>query len=383
MTIDWRSIRPLNGARAEGFEELCAQLARSEAPEGSRFVRKGAQDAGVECYAILDDRTEWAWQAKYFHTLGTSQWPQIDESVRTALEKHPRMTRYIVCCPLDLADARSGTRVSARGRWDRYVAKWEDLAARLGMAVEFTYWGSHELLERLARSEHSGRVRFWFGAVVMDDDWFAKCINEAVDTAGVRYTPELHVDLPIAAEFEAFGRTEGFFHRAILTARTLWSEWEQTCSIRSPGYGQEGAREREAEIRNLHGNSEINSAKEAAARLVKRIVEAGSSIEVQPAGSLSFRTVAELVPEAEDAVENVARLISTSGFQAEVVAAEAYRFRRFAESLVKAKRGAHGRSAFRGGHAHDRDWPRRYREDPFAVRRCAAALVLWATDRPS
>ncbi len=208
MTIDWRSIRPLNGARAEGFEELCAQLARSEAPEGSGFVRKGAPDAGVECYATLEDRTEWAWQAKYFHALGTSQWSQIDNSVRTALEKHPRMTRYIVCCPLDLADARSGTRVSARDRWDRYVAKWEDLAARLGMAVEFTYWGSHELLERLTNSEHSGRVRFWFGGPVMDADWFARRVDEAVETAGARYTPELHINLPIAAEFEAFGRTE-------------------------------------------------------------------------------------------------------------------------------------------------------------------------------
>ena len=338
MTIDWRSIRPLNGARAEGFEELCAQLARSEAPEGSGFVRKGAPDAGVECYATLEDRTEWAWQAKYFHALGNSQWSQIDSSVRTALEKHPRMTRYIVCCPLDLADARSGTRVSARDRWDRYVAKWEDLAARLSMAVEFTYWGSHELLERLTKSEHGGRVRFWFGGPVMDADWFARRVDEAVETAGARYTPELHINLPIAAEFEAFGRTEWFFDNAIRTARELWSEWEQACSILLPDYLQEGAREWEAEIQSLHGDSEINSAKEAAARLVKRIVDAGSSIEVQPAGPMFFRTVAELIPEAEDAAENVARLISTSGFEADVVAAEAYRFRRFAETLVKARR---------------------------------------------
>ena len=41
MTLDWNSIRPLNGGRDKGFEELCAQLARAEAPSGSAFVRKG------------------------------------------------------------------------------------------------------------------------------------------------------------------------------------------------------------------------------------------------------------------------------------------------------------------------------------------------------
>ena len=40
----------------------------------------------------------------------------------------------------------SGKASSARDRWNRYVAKWTDLAAEASMAVEFTYWGSHELL---------------------------------------------------------------------------------------------------------------------------------------------------------------------------------------------------------------------------------------------
>ena len=47
MKLDWKSIRPLNGGRDKGFEELCAQLARAEVPVGSTFVRKGTPDAGV------------------------------------------------------------------------------------------------------------------------------------------------------------------------------------------------------------------------------------------------------------------------------------------------------------------------------------------------
>ena len=69
------------------------------------FERKGTPDAGVECYCILKDGDEWGWQAKYFDTLGTSQWSQLDKSVKTALDKHPKLVRYFVCIPLDRPDA--------------------------------------------------------------------------------------------------------------------------------------------------------------------------------------------------------------------------------------------------------------------------------------
>jgi hypothetical protein len=85
MILDWNSIRPLNGGRDKDFEELCAQLARAESPVGSTFVRKGVPDAGVECYAILSNGSEWGWQSKYFDSFGDSQWSQVDHSIETAL----------------------------------------------------------------------------------------------------------------------------------------------------------------------------------------------------------------------------------------------------------------------------------------------------------
>src|ERR1044071_2356833 len=88
--LDWNSIRPLNGGRDKVFEELCAQLAAAESPASARFVRKGTPDAGVECYSVLPDGSEWCWQAKYVDALGDSQWAQIDNSIETAIEKHPK-----------------------------------------------------------------------------------------------------------------------------------------------------------------------------------------------------------------------------------------------------------------------------------------------------
>ena len=97
MTLSWKGIRALNGSQNAGFEELCAQLARAESPNSASFVRKGSPDAGVECYCVLDDGSEWGWQAKYFlNALSSPQWSQLDDSVKSALEKHPALTRYRV-----------------------------------------------------------------------------------------------------------------------------------------------------------------------------------------------------------------------------------------------------------------------------------------------
>src|SRR5690606_4650380 len=152
MVVDWNSIRPLNGGRDKGFEELCAQLARAESPTKARFERKGAPDAGIECYAGLGDGSEWGWQAKYFDAWADSQWCCWENSVKSGVERLPRLVRYSVCKPRDGHDWRIEKQKSAQQKWDDYVGKWTKQAADKGMTVEFVYWGSHELLERLARS---------------------------------------------------------------------------------------------------------------------------------------------------------------------------------------------------------------------------------------
>src|SRR5215831_3043515 len=65
--INFENIRPHDGSRHAGFEELCSQLASLEpAPARAKFYRKGrGADAGVECYRRHADGTEVGWQAKY------------------------------------------------------------------------------------------------------------------------------------------------------------------------------------------------------------------------------------------------------------------------------------------------------------------------------
>ena len=210
--IDWQGIRSWKGTQNGGFEELCVQLARAETPERARFIPLGAPDAGVECYCVLDDNSEWGWQAKYFtSTLDATQWRQLDRSVKDALDKHPALGRYFVCVPRDRPDPRKPGQTWEMDRWNAHVSRWEGWAHDRGMNVEFVWWGSSELLESLSQNEHIGRRFFWFGQRGFDQDWFQRHLDEAVVAAGPRYTPEVHIDLPIAQDMERFSRSSFLF----------------------------------------------------------------------------------------------------------------------------------------------------------------------------
>lgn len=212
-TFNWTNLHPLDGSQQAAFEELCCQLAAYEVPVGSSFIRKGSPDAGVECFAILPSGAERGWQAKFFDSMGQSQWAQLDNSVKTAINKHPRLEHYTICLPFDRPDSRVEEQKSFLDKWDEHIAKWQGWAIEIGMHVDIDYWGNYEILERLSREEHRGRFYFWFGRDRFSNQWFQARLNEALKAAGPRYTPEIHVDLPISHLFDALGRTSHFLTR--------------------------------------------------------------------------------------------------------------------------------------------------------------------------
>lgn len=233
MALDWKEIHIHNGSQAGGFEELCAQLARAETPIGAKFNRKGTPDAGVECFCVMPNGSEWGWQAKYFDTFGSSQWAQLDDSVRNALEKHPALVRYFVCVPMDLPDARVSGQKSAMERWNERVQKWNGWAQDMGRSVEFVWWGSSELVDLLSRQRESGRLLYWFGEVEFNQSWFGDRLGEAIEAAGPRYTAEIHVELDIAQRMAAFARTGEAFNRIKALAREIRRAFQEITPTRS------------------------------------------------------------------------------------------------------------------------------------------------------
>ena len=285
MSLNWHGIRPLNGSRSEAFEELCAQLARAENPANVEFERKGSPDAGVECYSVLSDGSEWGWQAKYFQTLGEPQFAQIDKSVRTAIEKHPKLTRYFVCVPLDRPDARVERKKSAMDRWRERLTKWQKWTAELlGREVEFVWWGSSELLEMLARPEHIGRVFFWFNERQFDESWFNARLDQALQAAGPRYTPEVHVELPIALDLDCFGRTDSSINAVKARAIPIRRAISRLISVAKQDPS------RDVSIPNLRN-------------AVDAVLQCFSKLTPDPADDLPYQAASECVRKAESAAE--------------------------------------------------------------------------------
>lgn len=295
MAINWSGIQPLNGSQEKGFEELCAQLARAETPVEADFRRKGIQDAGVECYCILSDGSEWGWQAKYFSTLGNSQWSQLDKSVKRALDRHSELTRYFVCVPMDRSDARIGNQQSSMQRWDNHAQKWCDWARDRNMCVEFIWWGSSELIERLSQNEHGGRRFYWFGKHSFDHSWFQARFDEAISAAGPRYTPEIHIDIPIARDLETFGRSRFMFDEVKSLARGIRNEFQYLESSQSSD-----------DVRNQsHSMSKL-------AGCIEKILAALAQIEPRPVGELPFLEISGLVLSAMEEADNVRGMLFNS-----------------------------------------------------------------------
>jgi hypothetical protein len=201
------------GSRASGFEELASVLVREvlvDWPMGTKFERFGDPDGGREGRGILPNGDVWAWQAKYLFGLNSSALAQLKSSVVRAIETEPRLTRYFVLLPYDRPAGDSTSTESAAARWRRHVEAWRELAGARGLQVEFEYIGAHEITTALTRSDQVGRLRYWFDKTALSPEWFEGVVDQAIQLSGPRYTPELHIDLPIADIFEALGRTERF-----------------------------------------------------------------------------------------------------------------------------------------------------------------------------
>lgn len=195
MSIDWKSIRSYEHSQNTAFEEVVCQLAFNENKGNGQYVRVKAPDGGVESYLILEDCSEIGWQAKYFFDIQDSQFKQIKKSFETAISKHPKLTKYYVCCPIDKQDPRIPDKKYLQDRWEDFVTDCQTLAREQGITIEIEYWGAFELNNMLQQPENAGMVRFWFGGDDFSDEWFTDQVNISIKNLGARYSAELNVEI--------------------------------------------------------------------------------------------------------------------------------------------------------------------------------------------
>jgi hypothetical protein len=213
--VEWLRLRTFNGSQDAAFEELCKQLLGAECRvAGGSWIPKGKIDAGVEGYGVMPNGDEWGLQAKWFLTSpGPQQWSQVDESVRVALERHPRLKRYVVCMPTDLSDARTPDTTSARERWEERRMKYVQWAADRKMNAIFEYRGSHELVLDLTAVPNRGMRSYWFGGPEFSPDSVKHRIEDILSAVGPRYSKKLNVEVPLSRFVDAMTLSERFIGR--------------------------------------------------------------------------------------------------------------------------------------------------------------------------
>ena len=215
MTVhghDFESLREWGGSRYRAFEELCYQL-RDEIPDGAELVKTGDPDGGLEWYVTLRNGTQWGWQAKYVFGVGTLL-KQMEQSLRTVVRKRPKCRKLTFCIPFDLPDAPGvGERTSARQKFENRKKSWR---SRIPGAdrVRIELWCGGDLLARLVgHPSQRGMEWFFWDREVFAPDWCADRVATTVRAAGGRYSPGLHVDLPIAFALEGLALSEAYWQK--------------------------------------------------------------------------------------------------------------------------------------------------------------------------
>lgn len=188
--IQFLDIRSLDGKQSQGFEELCVQLLPWLVAESiERVVRVDGRggDGGVEAIAHTVSGQCVGLQSKFFSDLDRAQWTQVDRSVKTAIDKHPELTRYLVCVPLERTPAQIK-------KWNDLVVAWQKLKPML--SVEWV--GSSELFGHLLKSDASHLKTYWFSCPDFSVQWVETQTQVAIRQLHDRYTPRLHQ--PTSAE---------------------------------------------------------------------------------------------------------------------------------------------------------------------------------------
>ena len=218
-----RSIREWDGSKHRAFEELCYQL-RDPTPDGSTLVKTGDPDGGYEWYLTLSDGTEWGWQAKYVFDIDNLL-RLMERTLRTVAGKRPKCRRLTFCIPFDLSDDPGpGSRKSARRKFEDRKLRWEDRIAGADQ-IEIHLWSAGDLLTQLSgHPNHRGIEWFFWNEEVFSLAWLQRRHDVIMRAVGQRYSPQLHVELPVSFALKGLGRSPGYWqrfrrpHQAVLTA---------------------------------------------------------------------------------------------------------------------------------------------------------------------
>ncbi|VWD55768.1 ATP-binding protein [Burkholderia contaminans] len=212
-TIDFQNIRAEPKSKRDSFEALSILLFQvtTTVPPDCEFVsiRGDGGDGGVEAYFRTPTGGIIGLQAKYFFKLGDSEFSQIKDSYKTALENYPTLTDYYTYIPFDLTGRRSaGMRgKSETERFDEWRTKMKALAEASGQPVAIHLVQEARVREKLLSIDrHGGHRRYWFSGSVLEKAQIVCGLEHAKAFAGPRHSSLVDVATDAHEALDFFGR---------------------------------------------------------------------------------------------------------------------------------------------------------------------------------
>lgn len=200
-SIDFDTIRLLNGSRRDGFEELGTQIFFGEYDGmGESFRIEGAGgDGGVEAYILCPSSGKFGFQSKFFDKLEETQWRQMTKSVKSAVKNHPELKQYVFAVPRN----RTPGQIQ---KWNRLVTGWKAYvkSQNIPHEIDFIWWGYSELATHLLKARYQNQLIYWFGVPDFNEAWIDKFNAASISQLDKRYSPKQHVDTIAGRKLEAF-----------------------------------------------------------------------------------------------------------------------------------------------------------------------------------
>lgn len=212
--MNWQNFQTYNDSYNKAFEAFCIQLFEKhcyeqykESVEYFNVVNGSGGDGGVEAYATLINKEIIGLQAKWFReTLQETQFTQIRNSIRTALNIRSNIKKYIVCIPKSLGDLKIGPYKKVTKKTER--SKWNTLLSELNHEypnLEILLWDENQILNELQRPECCNIYRYWFQKCELDIDSL-KYVFEKQKSGwlSLKYIPDLHSNGDINIKINQF-----------------------------------------------------------------------------------------------------------------------------------------------------------------------------------
>jgi len=338
--IDFSAIHAFNNGQRDSFEQLVVVLAKREPPKGAAEFQSyngSGGDGGVEAIWLLSDGSKIGYQAKFHLAPGNQNWPQMDDSVKQALDVHPELQSYIFAVPRDLTPdrGRKTKGKSEQKKWNEHVQKWKSWAKAKNIEIEFELWSATILFEKLLREENSNLIKHWFGGDVLNEAWFSNHIDNAQRALDDRFNPDDHVPVSIEALFDTMARGPGITEKLSTAFAELEKSripsFEFTIAEHAPGESLLIATEARQQLLVLKGTFQHDIDKKweigPVADIQSRLQKAVSSLENQYLSidkentddkyTTSLNYLLERLSELSAACYSIKRLIDEPNLRAE------------------------------------------------------------------